>query len=68
MADVVCILWTFGLFTYIQPFGIFNGHLVHYVVLWYIFSRFGLLYQENLATLPYNNSKPLCTFATTDIQ
>jgi hypothetical protein len=35
------------------PFGIFCGHLVHFVVIWYIlrsfwyiFPRFGMLYQE----------------------
>jgi hypothetical protein len=31
-------------FTYIRPFSIFNGHLVY-------FSRFGMLHQDNLATL-----------------
>jgi hypothetical protein len=31
----------------LQPFGISYGHLVHFVVIWYIFSRFGMLYQEN---------------------
>jgi hypothetical protein len=28
------------------PIGKFNGHLLHFVVIWYIFPRFGLLYQE----------------------
>jgi hypothetical protein len=28
------------------PFGIFYGHLVHFVFLWYIFSGFGIVYQE----------------------
>jgi hypothetical protein len=31
------ILWSFGTFC---------GHLVHFVVTWYIFSHFGILYQE----------------------
>jgi hypothetical protein len=26
--------------------GKFNGRLLHFVVIWYIFSRFGILYQE----------------------
>jgi hypothetical protein len=26
--------------------GIFCGHLVHFVVIWYIFPRFGVLYPE----------------------
>jgi hypothetical protein len=33
----LCILWSFG---------IFCGRLVYFVVVWYIFPRFGLLYQE----------------------
>jgi hypothetical protein len=28
------------------PFGIFCGHLVYLVAIWYIFPRFGMLYQE----------------------
>jgi hypothetical protein len=28
------------------PLEIFYGHLVHVVVIWYIFSRFGILGQE----------------------
>jgi hypothetical protein len=27
-------------------FGIFCGHLVYLMVIWYIFSRFGMLYAE----------------------
>jgi hypothetical protein len=37
------ILWTFGLF---KVFEIFYGHLVYFVVIWYIFPRVGILYQE----------------------
>jgi hypothetical protein len=28
------------------PFGIFCGNLVYFVVIWYIFTRFGILEQE----------------------
>jgi hypothetical protein len=28
------------------PFGIYYGHFVYFVVVWYIFSRFGRLYEE----------------------
>jgi hypothetical protein len=28
------------------PLEILNGHLVHFVVIWYIFPRFGTFYQE----------------------
>jgi hypothetical protein len=30
----------------LRPFGIFCGHLVYFIVIWYIFPRFGMLYQE----------------------
>jgi hypothetical protein len=35
--DIWNILWTCG---------IFYGHLVHFVLIWYIFSGFGIMYQE----------------------
>jgi hypothetical protein len=31
---------------YLQTFGIFYDHLVHFVFLWYIFSGFGIMYRE----------------------
>jgi hypothetical protein len=34
------------------PFRIFHGHLVYFVFVLVYMSRFGMLYQENLATLP----------------
>jgi hypothetical protein len=30
----------------LQTFGIFYGHLVHFVFVWYIFSGLGIMYQE----------------------
>jgi hypothetical protein len=30
----------------LRPNGVFYGHLVHFVVIWYIFSRLGMLYRE----------------------
>jgi hypothetical protein len=35
-----------AIFYILRPIGNFRGHLVHFVVIWYIFSRFGMLYQE----------------------
>jgi hypothetical protein len=32
--------------TYFRSFGVFCGHLVYFMVIWYIFSRFGMLHQE----------------------
>jgi hypothetical protein len=43
-----------------QPFGISYGHLVQFLVIWYIFSRFGMLYQEksgSTARHPFKKSE-----------
>jgi hypothetical protein len=39
-----------------EDVGIFFGHLVYFIVIWYIFPHFGMLYQKNLATLDLNES------------
>jgi hypothetical protein len=36
---------------YFTAIGNVCGHLVYFVLIWYIFPRFGILYQENLANL-----------------
>jgi hypothetical protein len=36
-----------GRFVYHAVIWYFCGHLVYFMVIWYIFSRFGMLYQEN---------------------
>jgi hypothetical protein len=38
------ILWTFGLICGHLKY--FYGHVVYLVIIWYIFPRFGMLYQE----------------------
>jgi hypothetical protein len=35
-----------AIWSVLQPFGIFCGHLEHFMVIWYIFPRFGMLHQE----------------------
>jgi hypothetical protein len=40
---IICVL--------LWPFGKFYGHLIYLMAVWYIFRRFGQLYQENLAIL-----------------
>jgi hypothetical protein len=30
----------------LQTFGVFYKHLLHFVFIWYIFSGFGIMYQE----------------------
>jgi hypothetical protein len=46
----VCyILWLFGIFFpfwFAYMYVIFYGHLVHFVAIWYILPRFGMLYRE----------------------
>jgi hypothetical protein len=45
--------WYFftAILSILRPNGIVYGYLVHFVLIWYIFTRFGMLYRENLATL-----------------
>jgi hypothetical protein len=38
---------------YLLPLEIFYGHVVYFVVIWHIFPRFGMLYQEK-------SGKPEC--------
>jgi hypothetical protein len=35
----------------LRPLGIFCVHLVYFMVIWYIFPRFGMLYQEKSGNL-----------------
>jgi hypothetical protein len=37
-------LWPFGKF--LRSFGKFNEHLVQFVLIWYIFSGFGVTFEE----------------------
>jgi hypothetical protein len=41
----------------LRPFGILFGHLVCFAAIWYVFPRFGMLYQKNLATLGMRRNK-----------
>jgi hypothetical protein len=41
----------YGHLVYLWPFSIFWRHLINFMVIWYIFSRFGILRRKNLATL-----------------
>jgi hypothetical protein len=45
-------------FMSIWPLEIFYGHLVYFVVNWYIFPRFGMLHQEK-------SGNPGCAFVPT---
>jgi hypothetical protein len=42
MEDVgIMTIWSI-----LRPFGIVCGHLAYVMVIWYVFPRFGMLYQE----------------------
>jgi hypothetical protein len=43
------------------PFGTFLGHLVQFMVIWYIFSHFGMLNQEK-------SGNPGCSFGRQKLQ
>jgi hypothetical protein len=36
----------YGHFVFLSPLGVFYGHWVNFVVIWYRFSHFSILYQE----------------------
>jgi hypothetical protein len=38
------LVFFMAILSILRPNGIFYSHLVHFVVIWYIFSRFGMLY------------------------
>jgi hypothetical protein len=40
-----------AIWSILRPFCIFCGRLAHFMVIWHIFPRFGMLDHENLATL-----------------
>jgi hypothetical protein len=40
------LVYFMALWSVLRPFGIFCGHLVYFGFVWYIFSRFGKLYEE----------------------
>jgi hypothetical protein len=40
------LVYFMDIWSILRPFDIFYGHLVYFVVIWYIFPRVGKLYQE----------------------
>jgi hypothetical protein len=40
------LVYFMTIWSYLRPVDIFCGHLVHFMVIWYIFSRLGKLYHE----------------------
>jgi hypothetical protein len=52
-----------AIWSILRPFGIFCSHQVYFMGYLVNFSRFGILYQKNLATLVYEQFHLLKTFA-----
>jgi hypothetical protein len=50
---------------YLRPFVTFCGQLVYFMVIWYIFSRFGILYQEKSGNPGFNLSETSLELACT---
>jgi hypothetical protein len=50
-----------SIWSILMPFGTFCGHMLYFVIIWYIFSRFGMMYKEKsgnpAADATYNVSK-----------
>jgi hypothetical protein len=44
--DLKMLIYFMSISNILQTFGIFYDHLVHFVFIWYIFSAFGIIYQE----------------------
>jgi hypothetical protein len=40
------LVYFMGMWSLLQPFGVFYGHLVYFMAIWYMFSRFGMLSKE----------------------
>jgi hypothetical protein len=52
-----------GHLVYLQLFGIFYARLVHFVFIWYIFSRFGIMYLEKSGNPGWDAFNDLSTLA-----
>jgi hypothetical protein len=51
----------YGQLVCLRPFCIFYGHLVYFVVIWYIILRFGILYHEK-------SGSPVVVFRQTSLR
>jgi hypothetical protein len=62
----MCILWTWS--SILQPFDIFYACLLYFVVIRYIFPRFGILHQDKSGSpaLPTNYLAPAVALAVTE--
>jgi hypothetical protein len=40
------LVYLMSIWSILRPLELFYGHLVYFVIIWYIFSRFGMLCQE----------------------
>jgi hypothetical protein len=56
MAEFLCFMTIWSI---LRPIGIFYGHFVHFVVVWYIFPVLVCCTKKNLATLIFFGGKSL---------
>jgi hypothetical protein len=47
------LVYFMAIWSILRSFGLFCGHLVYVEVIWYIFPRFGMLYQEKSGHLAF---------------
>jgi hypothetical protein len=52
------LVYFMPLWNMLQEFGIFYDHSVHFEFIWYIFSGFGIMYQEK-SGIPGTNAESL---------
>jgi hypothetical protein len=62
--DGKMLIYFMAIWNILRPFGTFCDHLVHFVLLWYIFSGFGILYQQKSGNPVMNHFFPSGGFAT----
>jgi hypothetical protein len=63
--DWKILIYLMAIWNILWRFGIFYGHLVRFVFIWYTFSRFGIMYQEKSGNPGYDNYFALITIFKT---
>jgi hypothetical protein len=53
------LVYFMTIWSILRPLEIFSSHLVYFVVIWYIFPRFGILYQGKSGNHDAHHATPL---------
>jgi hypothetical protein len=58
------LVYVMAIWSISPQFGRSCGHSIYFTVIWYVFSRFGILYQEKSGNpaYPYGQLRPLCMY------